>query len=353
MDELGREAFITNNPLQMLRKVGGVGGAQQLCTSCRVEQVCCAGLQTPTAVSRDACRLPTYPTVPALPSLCSQALTLRRIAVYFDTDSEFWAPEAPWRDLAPHDWDEWFLPGIRCVPVAACHSVPLLLAISCRLPLAGCLTRTHGSLHSPSSLLPQCTEHVLIAQQEWCCAARTHQRRPSILHISTRSPSPCSSGRQERGGTARTRQYVLQPVDGQARYTRRGAGVQAKGGPRAGGWVCPPCFLQGASALLSLPSRHTSQAGAHRFLCGTQSCRRVAELPFHCRVPDLPAEDEPVLELDFQLNDVAVCLTRELPQAATAWPANSGGNVGMWKWQCARPVPLPLCCASCCPAGVF
>lgn len=40
----------------------------------------------------------------------------------------------------------------------------------------------------------------------------------------------CSAGRQERGGTARSRQYVLQPVDGQARYTRRGAGVQAKGG---------------------------------------------------------------------------------------------------------------------------
>ncbi|KAI7845241.1 hypothetical protein COHA_001284 [Chlorella ohadii] len=118
IDELGREAFVTNNPLQMLRK----------------------------------------------------ALTLRRIAVYFDTDSEFWAPGAAWRDLAPHDWDEWFLPGV-------------------------------------------------------------------------------SAGRQERGGTARSRQYVLQPVDGQARYTRRGAGVQAK-------------------------------------------------------------EDEPVLELDFQLNDVAVCLTR-------------------------------------------
>jgi vacuolar protein sorting-associated protein 13A/C len=118
IDELGREAFITNNPLQMLRK----------------------------------------------------ALTLRRIAVYFDTDSEFWAPGAAWRDLAPHDWDDWFLPGV-------------------------------------------------------------------------------SAGRQERGGTARSRQYVLQPVDGQARYTRRGAGVQAK-------------------------------------------------------------EDEPVLELDFQLNDVAVCLTR-------------------------------------------
>lgn len=43
-----------------------------------------------------------------------QALTLRRIAVYFDTDSEFWAPGAAWRDLAPHDWDDWFLPGVRC-----------------------------------------------------------------------------------------------------------------------------------------------------------------------------------------------------------------------------------------------
>ena len=93
---------------------------------------------------------PTRPQTqsPALP----QALLLRRMAVYFDTDAEFWAPleGVSWRELAPHDWDDWFLPGI-------------------------------------------------------------------------------SSERQERGGTARHRQYVLQPVDGRAQYTRRGAGVTHKG----------------------------------------------------------------------------------------------------------------------------
>ncbi|KAL4443584.1 hypothetical protein ABPG75_011321 [Micractinium tetrahymenae] len=97
VDELGKEAFITNNPLQMLRK----------------------------------------------------ALWLRRMAVYFDTDAEFWQPPASWRQLAPHDWDDWFLPGIGL-------------------------------------------------------------------------------GRQERGSTARHRQYVLQPVDGRALYTRHGAGMPHK-----------------------------------------------------------------------------------------------------------------------------
>lgn len=57
------------------------------------------------------------------------------------------------------------------------------------------------------------------------------------------------------------------------------------------------------------------------------SCQ-AAELLFNCCAPDhLPAEDEPVLELDFQLADVAVCLTRELPRAAAAWPENSSGDV--------------------------
>ncbi|KAL4447306.1 hypothetical protein ABPG77_007339, partial [Micractinium sp. CCAP 211/92] len=77
------------------------------------------------------------------------ALRLRRMALYFDTDAEFWSPPASWRQLAPHDWDDWFQPGIGL-------------------------------------------------------------------------------DRQERGGTARHRQYVLQPVDGSALYTRRGAGMQRK-----------------------------------------------------------------------------------------------------------------------------
>ena len=38
----------------------------------------------------------------------AQALQLRRIAAYFDTDAEFWEPRAAWHDLAPHEWDDWF-----------------------------------------------------------------------------------------------------------------------------------------------------------------------------------------------------------------------------------------------------
>lgn len=39
-----------------------------------------------------------------------------------------------------------------------------------------------------------------------------------------------SAARQERGGTARRREYVLSPVDGQALYTRRGRGVRREEG---------------------------------------------------------------------------------------------------------------------------
>lgn len=67
------------------------------------------------------------------------------MAVYFDSGADFWSPGAPWHDLPPVDWDDWFLPGV-------------------------------------------------------------------------------SAARQERGGTARGRQYVLAPVDGSALYVRQGAG---------------------------------------------------------------------------------------------------------------------------------
>lgn len=60
VDEAGQEAFVTSNPLQMLRK----------------------------------------------------ALLLRRLALYFDTDAAFWDPGASWHDMELHQWDDWFLPGI-------------------------------------------------------------------------------------------------------------------------------------------------------------------------------------------------------------------------------------------------
>eukprot|EP00887_Chlorella_sp_A99_P001951 scaffold18.g1951.t1 len=93
VDEAGQEAFVTSNPLQMLRKASG------------------------------------------------QALLLRRLALYFDTDAAFWDPGASWHDMELH-----------------------------------------------------------------------HMQR------------------QERGGTARNRQYVLRPVEGRAHYTRRGARVERKEG---------------------------------------------------------------------------------------------------------------------------
>ncbi|KAL6781279.1 hypothetical protein ACKKBG_A10495 [Auxenochlorella protothecoides x Auxenochlorella symbiontica] len=87
-------------------------------------------------------------------SLLRKALDLRRAALYFDTDIDFWRPHSHWHDLEPVEWDEWFLPGV-------------------------------------------------------------------------------SSARQERGGTARHREYVLQPVGGRALYTRVGKmQTTADGDPR-------------------------------------------------------------------------------------------------------------------------
>lgn len=61
VDALGKEAFITNNPMDVLRK----------------------------------------------------ALQLRRMALYFDTGTAFWEPAGgPWREMPPAQWDAWFGPGI-------------------------------------------------------------------------------------------------------------------------------------------------------------------------------------------------------------------------------------------------
>lgn len=60
VDEAGREAFVTNSPLELLRK----------------------------------------------------ALQLRRIAVYFDCDATGWDPWRPWAELPPYEWDRFFQPGI-------------------------------------------------------------------------------------------------------------------------------------------------------------------------------------------------------------------------------------------------
>lgn len=62
----------------------------------------------------------------ARPCCAVQALRLRRIAVYFDTDAEFWSPATHWPQLAPHEWDDWFLPGIGWVPAArGKHPLPV------------------------------------------------------------------------------------------------------------------------------------------------------------------------------------------------------------------------------------
>lgn len=41
-----------------------------------------------------------------------QALSLRRLALYFDTSTDFWEPGTPWRGMEPGQWDEWFQAGI-------------------------------------------------------------------------------------------------------------------------------------------------------------------------------------------------------------------------------------------------
>lgn len=151
VDELGKEAFVTNNPLQMLRKVGlglegggwrdgggdvdggwrdgGGGGGEAGLTGCT-----CVRCMPWIYVAPGSASLPAAGVGPlllwrallvmpcsrqSLDSVCSymplQALRLRRMALYFDTDAEFWSPPASWRQLAPHDWDDWFQPGIGWV----------------------------------------------------------------------------------------------------------------------------------------------------------------------------------------------------------------------------------------------
>ncbi|KAL4527774.1 hypothetical protein Ndes2437A_g02912 [Nannochloris sp. 'desiccata'] len=104
VDELGRPAFITSSPLDLLRK----------------------------------------------------ALLLRRIALYFDCNVSAWDPGQIWKKVPPAEWEGWFQPGIA---------------------LDGIMDSLGGK-----------------------------------------------SGRSQGSG-ARTRHYLLQPVDGRAMYTRRGRNV--------------------------------------------------------------------------------------------------------------------------------
>ena len=104
VDELGRPAFITSSPLDLLRK----------------------------------------------------ALLLRRVALYFDCNVSAWDPVQIWEKLPPAEWEGWFQPGIS---------------------LDGIMDSLDGK-----------------------------------------------SGRSQGSG-ARTRHYLLQPIDGRATYTRRGRNV--------------------------------------------------------------------------------------------------------------------------------
>jgi hypothetical protein len=60
-----------------------------------------------------------------------QALLLRRMSVYFDTDAEFWQPigGANWHELAPPEWDEWFQPGIGCACYLCARCLLRLLCV--------------------------------------------------------------------------------------------------------------------------------------------------------------------------------------------------------------------------------
>jgi hypothetical protein len=104
VDELGRPAFVTSSPLDLLRK----------------------------------------------------ALMLRRIALYFDCNVSAWDPGQEWEKVPPAEWEGWFQPGIA-------------------------LDGIMDSLGGKSGITG--------------------------------------------GSGARTRHYLLQPVDGRANYTRRGRNV--------------------------------------------------------------------------------------------------------------------------------
>ena len=133
VDEHGREAFVTANPLSMLRK----------------------------------------------------ALQLRRMAAYFDTDAEFWDPGRSWPDMPLAEWDEWF-------------------QVSPPPPPRGWLGHVRACASGAASPAAACTLTSLRA-----CPAP----QPGI-----------SLAHQESSGTALHREYVLQPVDGRALYSRCGTG---------------------------------------------------------------------------------------------------------------------------------
>ena len=67
VDELGREAFVRSNLLEVLRK----------------------------------------------------AAQLKRLAVYFDVHARLWQPGKPWLELKPAEWDALFLPGVALPAEAA------------------------------------------------------------------------------------------------------------------------------------------------------------------------------------------------------------------------------------------
>ncbi len=116
VDELGRSAFVTSSPLDLLRK----------------------------------------------------ALLLRRIALYFDCNVAAWDPGQIWEKVPPAEWEGWFQPGIALDGIMD-------------PPPSG------GKFSSPGTTTKSTTT--------------------------------------SQGSGARTRHYLLQPVDGRAMYTRRGRNV--------------------------------------------------------------------------------------------------------------------------------
>ena len=155
VDEAGREAFVTQDPLKLLRKARGAAASHcsgpglpqcsaQSLAACRVLhgrmpfgcRECCAAWRVARAIQRFCASRSVHvmqlqrrarrllisgglwahgaPRIPptARPALRAQAAQLRRLALYFDVGAELWRPRAAWGDMSLPDWDGLFQPGI-------------------------------------------------------------------------------------------------------------------------------------------------------------------------------------------------------------------------------------------------
>ena len=142
VDENGQAAFVTNNPMELLRKVVSLPELlhmmrrlQMPAVQASMHYATLALFLTDCHAVQPSCRqwlsmLPQHASYaggwPACihhhghsccqqhsPPDCMQASELRRLALYFDVSAELWRTEVDWKDMQPGQWDALFLPSIK------------------------------------------------------------------------------------------------------------------------------------------------------------------------------------------------------------------------------------------------